>query len=122
MEQGNKKLTAPEALDIPLFIAAEELFRSTCRRRVRVKALKLSCASAVEQHGQLDLFASAAQNSRRDTALQDALDGLRSRYGSHSLRWGRSFAGAAERHETISSSAVSDLSEYRYHTDTRRGG
>ena len=123
MEQGNKKLTAPEALDIPLFIAAEELFRSTCRRRVRVKALKLSCASAAEQHGQLDLFASSAQSSRRDSALQDALDGLRSRYGSHSLRWGRSFGGASDHHETTTPlSAASDLSEYRYHTDTRRGG
>lgn len=122
-ESGQKRLPAPESLDIPLFRAAESLFLATCRRRVRVRSLRLACVPAAEKHGQLELFAQPAADTRRHEALQQALDGVRGKYGTGSLAWGRSLAAAPARSVGEAPAAgEADLSEYRYHTLTKRGG
>ena len=122
-EQGTHHMTAPEALDLPLFAASEKLFRSTCRRRVRVKGLRLSCGHVAEPRGQLELFGTAEQRPWRDRALQQSLDGLRERYGIEAISWGRTMAICPERPEPeVTGHAPANLSEYRYHTLTKRGG
>ena len=121
-DQGTKRLVHPLSLDIPLFAAVEELFRSTCRRRVRVRGLRLCCDQPAEQRKQLELFPQEQNVFRRETALQEALDRLREKHGPQTVRWGRALAAGSSAEPSAESSSVpSALSEYRYCTDTRKG-
>ena len=70
---------------------AEELFQKVCQRRVRVKGLKLVCSKFTSDKPQMNLFAEPDEVSPRQSALQEALDGLRSKHGMTSVRWGRTF-------------------------------
>jgi DNA polymerase-4 len=88
-EQGTSRLTEPQNLDILLFAAAGELFLKSCRRRVRLKGMRLVCGRLGDKQGQLDLFANEQEAASRTEALQTALDNLRGKYGMDSLRWGR---------------------------------
>jgi DNA polymerase-4 len=95
-ERGTARLPLPHDLDLPLLAAAEELFLKSCRRRVRLKGLRLDCARLESGPRQLDLFTAApAAHAAPPVAatLQQALDRLRERYGMGALRWGRSLEG-----------------------------
>ena len=59
-EQGKKLLSVPTSLDLLLLCAVEELFFATCKRRQRVRGLRLSCDQVAEDAGQMELFAQAA--------------------------------------------------------------
>jgi DNA polymerase-4 len=83
---------APRSLDLALYEAAEELFRRACTRRVRVKAMRLSCGRLVAESRQLELFSQGGEPAPHQEALQEALDRLRERYGMAAVRWGRSFS------------------------------
>lgn len=80
-------LPEPASHDLPLFAAAEELFRRGCLRRVRIKAMRLACTRLCAGERQLDLFAQPVSAPRK--SLQDALDRLRERHGRDAVRWGR---------------------------------
>lgn len=80
---------SPQNLDLMLYDAAEALFRRTCERRVRVKALQLVCGRLAAENRQMDLFSPAGEPAPHQAALQEALDRLRDKYGMASLRWGR---------------------------------
>lgn len=88
-EQGSTQLAAPQNLDLPLFALTEELFLNSCRRRVRLKGMRLACGRLGDEKIQLDLFADEPVASPHAGALQEALDCLRGKYGMGSLRWGR---------------------------------
>ncbi len=122
-EQGVKKLPSPQSIDILLFAAAEDLFHSTCRRRVRVRGLRLGCSHTAGQREQMDLFArTEAATMHREKELQSALDGLREKFGRKAILWGRTMVRqAAEAQGESGAEASSDLSEYRYCTLTTRG-
>lgn len=79
---GNRKTCFTPALtdmDILLFAAAEELFERTCRRRVRVKGMRLVLGRITDTDRQLRLFPArgAWEKTQKITALQGALDQVR---------------------------------------------
>ena len=98
-ETGKKTLPSPLSLDIPLFRAVEELFFSTCKRRQRVRGLRLGCDQVAGEAGQLELFAPVpAKVTQKQFDLQATLDALRAKHGSDAIRWGK---GIAPRRESI---------------------
>lgn len=88
VDQGKRTLAFPLSLDLALFTAVEELFFATCKRRLRVRGLRLACQAAPERQ-QLDLFGTSSTKSK-GAELQETLDLVRGRYGSGAIRWGRS--------------------------------
>ncbi|TGU74143.1 DNA polymerase IV [Geomonas terrae] len=119
-QQGKKILHSATALDLALMTAAEELFFSTCKRRQRVKGLRLSCDQVAGEAGQMDLFApAAAEVSRRESDLQETLDLLREKHGKNAVRWGKGLA--AHREVTVASEAPPawDPEQNRYMTVTK---
>ena len=89
--QRTATLPTAQNHDLLLFASAEELFRKVCQRRVRIKGLKLVCSRFNSATHQLCLFADPDAVSPRQSALQAALDRLRSKHGMSAIRWGRSF-------------------------------
>jgi DNA polymerase-4 len=88
-EQGTASLDAPLAHDLALFASVEELYYKTCRRRVRLRGMRLVCGRLTARSGQLELFAAEPTLSPHVEALQDSLDHLRTKYGMAAVRWGR---------------------------------
>jgi len=93
VEQGATTLPVPLSLDLPLLAAAEELFYRSCKRRVRLKGMRLVCGRLTAEVRQLELFAPATETAPQQTELQEALDRLRGRYGMAAVRWGRGLCG-----------------------------
>jgi DNA polymerase-4 len=87
-EQGSTLFLRPENRDLPLMAAAEELFYRVCRRRLRVRSLRLGAGRLEGEDRQLDLFALPPESLHREP-LQEALDRLRERYGMGAVRWGK---------------------------------
>ena len=89
-EEGRKTLAAPASLDLQLLGAVEELFFATCKRRQRVRGIRLCCDQVAEAAGQLELFAPvAAALSQKQIDLQGTLDALREKHGAGAIRWGK---------------------------------
>lgn len=121
-DEGVRTFAAPRSLDISLFTAAEELFLATCKRRIRVKGLRLVCSQIGEEIAQLDLFATSEETAPRQVALQETLDLLRGRFGMEAVRWGKTLTPERERPVAEETAPASpDLSRYRYQTLTRSG-
>lgn len=119
-QQGKKILTSTTSLDLPLLAAAEELFLSTCKRRQRVKGLRLSCDQAAGEAGQMDLFApAAAYLSRKESDLQETLDLLREKHGRNAVRWGKGMAARREVTAAGETPPVWDPEQNRYMTVTK---
>ena len=119
-EQGKKTLLTPTSLDLQLLYAVEELFFATCKRRQRVRGIRLCCDQVAEAPGQLELFAPvAAKVSQKEVDLQGTLDALREKHGAGAVRWGK---GVPERREnlTLSGTAATwDPEQSRYMTLTK---
>ena len=119
-QQGKKTLPAPTSLDLALLAEVEELFFSTCKRRQRVKGLRLGCDEVAGETGQMDLFApAAAEAPKKLNDLQETLDLLREKHGRDAVRWGKGLAAAKA--ATLSGEAppVWDPEQNRYMTVTR---
>ncbi len=96
-EQGKKLLPVATSLDLALLGAVEELFFATCKRRQRVRGLRLGCDQVAEEAGQMDLFAPAiAHVSQKQADLQETLDLLREKHGRGAVRWGKGLAARRE--------------------------
>jgi DNA polymerase-4 len=91
VEQGTATLPSPLSHDLPLMAAVEGLFYRTCRRRVRLKGMRLVCGRLASENRQMDLFSPEGEPSAHQESLQEALDSLRTAYGRDAVRWGRSF-------------------------------
>jgi DNA polymerase IV len=92
-EQGKKVLPSATALDLLLLQEVEQLFFSTCKRRQRVRGLRLSCDQVAADAGQLELFAPVtAQVPPKQFSLQETLDALREKHGKNVVRWGKGLA------------------------------
>ncbi|HBG07167.1 MAG: DNA polymerase IV [Geobacteraceae bacterium GWC2_58_44] len=101
-QQGKKLLPSPTSLDLLLLRAVEELFFTTCKRRQRVRGMRLSCDQVAEEAGQMDLFAQAeVKVSQKQCDLQETLDALREKHGRNVVRWGK---GVASRKEELTHS------------------
>ncbi|RJO65587.1 MAG: hypothetical protein C4523_15690, partial [Myxococcales bacterium] len=75
------------ANDFALFDAARRALVLAWTRRLRVRCIKLACDRLTFPSGQLELFAEA--DSRRERLIT-ALDCIRTKYGTHSITFGRS--------------------------------
>jgi DNA polymerase-4 len=93
-EQAVYAFTSHLNNDRVLFSAAEELFLKACRRRVRVKAMRLHFTRLAAENLQMDLFATSGEPNPRQTALQTTLDRLREKHGMTAIGWGRSVGTA----------------------------
>ena len=118
-EQGKKVLPVAASLDLALLSAVEELFFATCRRRQRVRGLRLSCDQVAEEAGQMDLFAPVtAHVSQKQVDLQETLDLLREKHGRGAVRWGKGLAARREA-TTASEPPAWDPEQNRYMTLTK---
>jgi len=119
-EEGKRTLPAPTSLDLQLLHAVEELFFATCRRRQRVRGIRLCCDQVAEAPGQLELFAPAVERvSQREIDLQGTLDALREKHGAAAVRWGK---GVPARRESLTASGPPpdwDPERSRYRTLTK---
>ncbi len=86
-KQG-RQLATPGNHDLLLYREADQLFRELCRRRIRIKGLRLCCRELEHPDRQASLFADAAP-SLRQQALQQTLDQLRSKYGMQVVQRGQ---------------------------------
>lgn len=91
VEQGTAALPSPLSHDLPLMAGVEGLFYRSCRRRVRLKGMRLVCTRLASGNRQMDLFSPEGEPAAHQAALQEALDRLRTTYGREAVRWGRSF-------------------------------
>jgi DNA polymerase IV len=119
-EQGKKLLSTPTSLDLPLLQAVEELFFATCKRRQRVRGLRLSCDQVAEDAGQLELFAQAAADvSQKQCDLQEALDSLRDKHGKGAVLWGKGIPSRREKLTGSEAPPVWNPEQTRYMTFTK---
>ena len=103
-EEGKRTLPSPTSLDLELLCAVEELFFATCKRRQRVRGIRLCCDQVAEAPGQLELFAPvAAKVSQKQIDLQGTLDALREKHGAGAVRWGK---GVPARRENLTVSGA----------------
>lgn len=121
-QEGKKVLPTSTSLDLVLLAAAEELFFNTCKRRQRVKGLRLGCDQVAEDAGQMDLFAPiAAEASRKQADLQETLDLLREKHGRDAVRWGKGLATRREVSLAGEPAPEWDPEQNKYMTLTTRG-
>ncbi|GFO68912.1 DNA polymerase IV [Geomonas limicola] len=119
-EEGSRSLPVPLSLDLELLGIAEELFFATCRRRQRVRALRLSCDKVGEAAGQLELFAPIlATRSQRQVDLQETLDNLRAKHGDAAVRWGKAIPLRRESLTLSGPAPVWDPERCKYMTVTK---
>jgi len=119
-EEGKRSLPAPVALDRELLSVAEELFFATCRRRQRVRGLRLACDQVGAASGQLELFAPAVTSgAQRQIDLQETLDGLRAKHGDAAVRWGKALPARREPLTLSKATPTWDPERCKYMTVTR---
>ncbi|SNB45879.1 DNA polymerase IV [Geobacter sp. DSM 9736] len=122
-DEGKRTLPHPLSLDIPLFAQAQELLLSTCRRRVRVRGLRLSCGNIGKENAQMELFSTTAcDTSPGHMALQTTLDHLRDKFGHEAVTWGRRLIKQERELVAESEPPAWDSERTRYMTLTKRNG
>jgi DNA polymerase-4 len=84
-------LKTPVAADLVLFLRGQALLREARERRVAVRWLELRCLDLVRGERQMGLFGPTA----RAEPLSEAIDHLRSRFGSGTVVWGRRLGNGA---------------------------
>jgi DNA polymerase-4 len=119
-DQGKRTLSYPVSLDLAIFAAVEELFFATCKRRLRVRGLRLACQAAQERV-QLDLFAGSTAGKSKGAELQETLDLLRERHGKSAIRWGRSIQQPRQCFVCNEPAPAWDPEPSKYMTLTKRG-
>ena len=72
-----------------LFAPLEKLFFDVCRRRVRIRFLKVWFRDFRASHFQLSLFQTPSPREERTNRLVSAMDHIRDRYGVDAIRCGR---------------------------------
>ena len=119
-EEGKRTLPSPTSLDLQLLSAVEGLFFATCKRRQRVRGLRLCCDQVAEAPGQLELFAPVEERvSPKQVELQNTLDALREKHGAGAIRWGK---GVPARRESLTVSGTPPVwnpEQNRYMTVTK---
>jgi DNA polymerase-4 len=80
------------ANDVALFEQARAALDLAWRRRVRIRHLRLVCDRLVFPPVQQDLFPTDAVRRQRYARLVSALDGIRERFGTEAIRFGRTTA------------------------------
>ena len=80
------------ANDLTLFDLARRTLRLAWTRRVRIRHMRLICDRLIFPPAQLELFAADQKADEKRSSLISAIDTVRHRFGSESIRMGRTFA------------------------------
>jgi len=80
------------ANDMALFEPVRAALHLAWQRRVRIRCLRLVCDRLAFPPAQRELFPAAAARDRRRVRLVSALDGIRERFGTEAIRFGRTTA------------------------------
>jgi DNA polymerase-4 len=75
--------------DFDLYGPLEELFFKACRRRVRVRFMKVWFRDFSHPSSQLSLFSVAAPDREKKVSVTHALDNIRGRHGGEAIQYGR---------------------------------
>jgi len=85
--------------DFDLSGPLEELFLSTCRRRVRVRFMKVWFLDFFPESPQLALFHTPSAHAEKGSLVIKALDRIRQRHGEKAIRFGRAAQECGVRHK-----------------------
>jgi len=75
--------------DLDLYTPLEKLFLKACRRRVRVRFMRVWFRDFTPLSSQLSLFSTTSPAAEEKAPLTLALDRIRKRYGDEAVRYGR---------------------------------
>jgi DNA polymerase-4 len=75
--------------DFDLYGPLETLFLKACRRRVRVRSMRVWFWDFSAESGQLSLFHDIAPDGEKKPCVIQALDHIRGRYGEKAIGYGR---------------------------------
>ncbi len=75
--------------DFDLYGPLEELFFKACRRRVRVRFMKVWFRDFSHPSPQLSLFSAVAAGREKKVSVTQALDNIRGRHGDEAIQYGR---------------------------------
>jgi DNA polymerase-4 len=89
-------LPRPSVWDFDLYAPLEKLFLKACRRRVRVRFMKVWFRDFSLLPAQLSLFAFSPPDEKKEARVIGALDRIREKYGDQGIRYGRT-AGSHHR-------------------------
>jgi DNA polymerase IV len=78
--------------DLSLFSVAKLALKRAWTRRVRIRHMSLSCNRFESKSSQLELFAGSRAEKEKNEQLMSAIDRVRQRFGSGSVRMGRTFS------------------------------
>lgn len=85
-----KKADPATANDMALFDLAREVLVLAWFRRIRIRHIRLICDRLIFPPAhQLELFPQSFEKNRRRISLMKAIDSVRSRFGDHAIRTGR---------------------------------
>jgi DNA polymerase-4 len=88
-----KKADPATANDMALFDLAREILGLAWFRRVRIRHMRLICDRLIFPPAhQLEIFPQSFEKNRRRISLMESIDSIRSRFGDHAIRVGRTFA------------------------------
>jgi DNA polymerase IV len=82
-------LARPSVWDFDLYAPLEKLFLKTCRRRVRVRFMKVWFRDFAPPPAQLPLFAFAPPDEAKKSRVITALGRIREKYGERTIIFGR---------------------------------
>ncbi len=80
------------ANDLTLFELARRTLRLAWTRRIRIRHIRLICDRLTFPPAQLKLFAAEREQTQQRANLINAIDGIRSRFGSEAIQMGRTMA------------------------------
>jgi DNA polymerase IV len=82
-------LARPSVWDFDLYPPLEKLFLKACRRRVRVRFMKVWFRDFAPPPAQLSLFAFPSQGEEKKAHVVSSLDRIREKYGDERIQYGR---------------------------------
>ena len=88
-----KKADPATANDMALFDLARQVLGLAWFRRVRIRHMRLICDRLIFPPAhQLEIFPQSFEKNRRRVRLMESIDSIRSRFGDHSIKVGRTLA------------------------------
>jgi len=90
-EEVRSQVRLPRAgfLDFQLYEPLAQAFLKTCRRRVRVRFMRVWFRDFAPPPAQLSLFAFAPPDEKKNVHVINALDRIRERYGDEAIKYGK---------------------------------
>jgi len=83
------KLPSPSFWDFDLYKHLEEVFFKACRRRMRIRFMRVWFQDFLPVNPQLSLFTETAFDTEKMPLVTQALDRIRERHGDEAIRYGR---------------------------------